>query len=205
VTTVAFLPGAGGKRSFWRPVASRLDLAERAVLFAWPGFGDEPHDARIASLTDLVDYCARRLDGPTDVVAQSMGGVIALQLTLLHPHLVRRLVLCGTSGGIDLSRLGTEDWRPAYVSEYLPSLEHAPVWFVDDSTDVTNQLAKIAQPVLLLSGEADRISPPAVGKLLQSLLANARLVTVPGGSHSFAVDMPDVVAAEINAFLGPDT
>ena len=56
-------------------------------------------------------YVLERMDGPCGLVAQSMGGVIALSLAIEHPELVQRLVLTGTSGGIDVARFGGEDWR----------------------------------------------------------------------------------------------
>ena len=198
---VAFLPGAGGQRAFWQPVTQCLGLGDDAILFAWPGFGDEPPDPAIERLNDLAAYCIERLPGPVDLVAQSMGGVVALQIALSRPDMVRRLVLCGTSGGIDMSRFGAEDWRSAYTAEYLPSFEHAPSWFVDDRGDISAALPAIAAPTLLLWGADDRISPPAVGEYLATLLPDSRLVTVPGGTHAVATEKPEEVAAHIASFL----
>ena len=199
---VAFLPGASGKRDYWRPVAERLDPRNELHLLAWPGFGDEPPDAKVTSLTGLVDYCVKQLPEPANVVAQSMGGVVALLLALQQPKLVRRLVLCGTSGGIDMSLFDAEDWRETYVREYLPTIEQAPTWFVDDRTDLTDQLRKVQAPTLLLWGAEDKVSPPAVGGYLQKLLPNAWFQTIPGGSHSVAAEKPDEVARRIGSFLG---
>ncbi len=167
-------------------------------MLGWPGFGDEPANPRITSLTDLVDFVLDRIDEPVDIVAQSMGGVVATLLTLQEPALVNSLVLCGTSGGIDLTAFETEDWRPDYLSE-LP--ETAPRWFVDDCTDIEARLSEITQPVLLLWGEADTIVPPAVGRRFAELLPDARLVMLPGGSHAVGREQPDLVAQHIAAFL----
>jgi pimeloyl-ACP methyl ester carboxylesterase len=183
------------------PVAERLGLGEEALFFAWPGFGDEPHDPDIERLSDLAAYCIERLPGPVDLVAQSMGGVVALQIALSRPGLVRRLVLCGTSGGIDMSRFDAEDWRAAYAADYLPSFEHAPGWFVDDRTDISAAMPSIAAPTLLLWGASDRISPPAVGEYLATLLPHSCLVTIEGGTHAFATEKPGEVAAHIASFL----
>ena len=48
-----FLPGSGGRRAFWEPVAARLTCNGPHVFFAWPAFGDEPADPTIQSLEDL--------------------------------------------------------------------------------------------------------------------------------------------------------
>jgi pimeloyl-ACP methyl ester carboxylesterase len=196
VTRIAFLPGAGGQRAFWAPVAERLGLGEDALIFAWPGFGDEPPDPAIRRLSDLATLCIERLDGPTDLVAQSMGGVIALQVALARPDLVRRLVLCGTSGGIGLRRFQAQDWRRDYD---LP--KGAPRYFVDDDTDIEASIPGMGQQTLLLWGANDSVVGPVVGERFAALLPNARLVIIEGAGHALAMEKPDQVASHIAAFL----
>ena len=195
---VVFLPGAGGSHDYWSPVARRLSLDSEPILLGWPGFSDTPPDSRIRSLTDLVDYVIERLSGPACIVAQSMGGVVAILLTLRRPDLVLQLVLCGTSGGIDMSRFQPVEWRDDYRSD-LP--ESAPNWFLDDRTDVTTEIPSIACPVLLIWGSEDLISPPAVGHHLESLLPDARLVVVEGAGHMLTEDQPEAIAGHIQRFL----
>jgi pimeloyl-ACP methyl ester carboxylesterase len=62
-------------------------------------------------------------------------------------------------------------------------------------------MASIAAPVLLLWGDADSISPIAVGRRLLELLPNARLHVVKGGGHDLAVTHADEVAAIIQEHL----
>lgn len=196
---VVFLPGAGGRRQFWAPVAERLCLTDEPLLLGWPGFGDTPPDPRVRSLTDLVDYVLDRIEAPADLVAQSMGGGVALLLVLRRPTAVRRLVLCGTSGGIDMRRFEADDWRSGHA---LP--EEAPRWFVDDCTDLTDRLPQVTTQTLLLWGEADSVSPPAVGRCLAGVLPCAQLVTIAAAGHMLAEERPQEVAAQIQAFLeGP--
>ena len=198
MTPLAFLPGAGGRASFWRPVAERLsDLAE-AHRFAWPGFGECPPDAAVRSLNDLHAWLLARLPpGRSHVVAQSMGGVLAARLAIEHPERVARLVLAATSGGVDVRRHGAVDWRP----EYRASRSEAPAWFVDDRTDLTERLGEIRAPTLLLWSDADPVSPLDVGRFLEARIPDARLVVIPGGSHSFAEERADEVAAAIREHL----
>ena len=89
---VLFLPGAGGSPGFWRPVADLLPDQWHKVLFAWPGLGDQPHDPSIKDADDLVRLVETEMEGPVDLVAQSMGGVIAARLGAGRPAAVRRLV-----------------------------------------------------------------------------------------------------------------
>src|SRR5260221_12473361 len=100
-------PGAVGSSSFWRPLADRLaDLGE-FHLFGFPGFGGLPADPGIKSLDDLFGWLVERLPpGTSDVIAQSMGGVLAARLALERPERVARLVPVATSAGVDMARLG---------------------------------------------------------------------------------------------------
>jgi len=202
LTKTVFLPGAGGRRSFWQPVSDLYGRSADAVLLGWPGFGDEPHDPHIRSLAGLTDFVLDRVDGDFNLVAQSMGGVVALQIALRAPERVRSLVLCATSGGVDFGDIERDDWRPGYLQELT---EATPRWFVDDRTDVMARLHEITVTVLLLWGADDRIVPPAAGRLLERLLPNARLVVIPHAGHDLAQTKAAEVAAHIRALLVEDT
>ena len=84
----------------------------RKTFFDWPGLGAIPARADVDGFDDLVTLVLEKLDGPADIVAQSMGGVVALRVALEHPHLVRRLVLVATSGGVDSTRFGPATGGP---------------------------------------------------------------------------------------------
>jgi poly(3-hydroxyoctanoate) depolymerase len=197
-TPLVFLPGAGGRASFWRPVAERLVDLGPVHVFDYPGFGESAPDPAVKSLDDLYGWVVERLPpGPSHLIAQSMGGVLAARLAVEHPDRVACLVLVATSGGVDVRRLGAADWH----QEYLASMPNVPRWFVDDSSDLTDQLAKIRARTLLLWSDADPISPPSIAGFLAERIAGASIVTVPGGTHSFAAERPEEIAAIIRSFL----
>lgn len=195
---LVFLPGAVGSASFWRPVAEKLaDLGEVHV-FGFPGFGGVPAEPGIRSLDDLFRWFVERLPpGPSHVIAQSMGGVLAIRLSLEQPERVARLVLVATSGGMDVARLGAAEWR----HEYRASLPDVPGWFVDDRSDLASRLSEIRARTLLLWSDADPISPPSVARFLAGRIPGARIATVAGGTHAFANERPDEVAAIIRSHL----
>jgi pimeloyl-ACP methyl ester carboxylesterase len=91
---LVFLPGAGGRGSFWQPVSERLADLGRSLVFGYPGFGDSPVDSTIESLDGLFRWLVKQLPAEAShVIAQSMGGVLAVRLALERPELVSRLVL----------------------------------------------------------------------------------------------------------------
>jgi pimeloyl-ACP methyl ester carboxylesterase len=146
---------------------------------------------------DLLRITLEAIDRPVAVVAQSMGGIIAVQATLAAPHRVRRLVLVATSGGVDVARFGAADWR----AEYRHAYPDAARWIMDARVDLTDRIPSITTPTLLIWGDADPISPVAVGRHLATLLPNAQLVVIPGGGHALARDRADEVAPLIRRHL----
>lgn len=198
---LVFLPGAGGSASFWRPVADKLADLGPVHLFGFPGFGGLPADPGIESLDDLFEWLVERLPpGAGDVIAQSMGGILAARLALERPERVARLILVATSGGVNVARLGAAEWR----HEYRASQPNVPTWFVDDRTDLTEQLGRIRAPTLLLSSDADPISPPAVARFLAERIPGARIAIVAGGTHSFANERAEEVASVIRSHLATE-
>jgi len=186
---ILFLPGAGASPEFWKPVGALLPAEWPKEYLGWPGLGHQPHDTAIKGVDDLVRMVAARMDGQVDLVAQSMGGVIASRLALEQPQKVRRLVLTVTSGGVDMAGLGASDWR----ENYRKSFPRAAAWITDSRSSSSLSVEKIAAPTLLLWGDSDPISPAAVGRHLAARIPGARLHIVAGGDH----DLAQTRAAEI--------
>lgn len=194
---VLFLPGAGGSADFWKPVGSRLPADWPKHYFGWPGLGHQSHDPAVKSLDDLVQLAVKEIEGPVDLVAQSMGGVIAARIALERPSLVRRLVLCVTSGGVDMAGLGAADWRP----DYRKSFPNAADWITATRASRPLPVEKIEAKTLLIWGDLDAISPVTVGRHLAQRLPNAELEIVPGGDHDVASTHADHVAHLITRHL----
>jgi 2-hydroxy-6-oxonona-2,4-dienedioate hydrolase len=199
---VFFLPGATGSGEFWTPVAERLPRDWEPRLFDWPGLGMQPPDPSIRSFDDLVALVLESISGPVHLVAQSMGGAVAMRVALARPSNVRSLVLVATSGGIDVSRFQMQDWRSEYRAEY----PHAMSFVTDEQpADLSDQLATVTAPALLIWGKEDPISPPTLGEHLASKLPNARLVVLDHADHMFARDHAETVAPLIQEHLSSAT
>ncbi|HEX5512983.1 MAG TPA: alpha/beta fold hydrolase [Gammaproteobacteria bacterium] len=196
-TKLLFLPGASGNTAFWRPVADLLTHPGERIHFGWPGFAATSPDPAVAGFEDLVGRVTAEIDRPTALIAQSMGGVIALRAALEKPEWVTHLVLTATSGGIDLSDLEVQDWRPTLHAAH-PSL---PLWFANDKQDLTAELGNIKASALLLWGDMDPISPVAVGERLASLLPRAELHVLSGGNHDLANALAQLAAPLIDQYL----
>lgn len=194
---IMFLPGAGGDPAFWRPVGDRLPPDWEKVYFGWPGLGNQAAEPFVRGFDDLVDRVVAQLGRPADLVAQSMGGIVAVRVALEHPEKVQRLVLTATSGGVDVAGLGGAEWRPDYRRQF----PHAAEWILRERPDHTAEISRIAAPTLLVWGDRDPVSPVAVAEHLASLLPNATVSVIAGGDHDLAWDRADEVAPLVAAFL----
>lgn len=192
-----FLPGASGNPAFWQPLADALTYPALKTILPYPGFGAEPADPSVQNFDDLARKVVEQIDRPTALIAQSMGGVLAIRAALEKPELVTHLVLAVTSGGLDTQALGAQDWRSGFAAAN-PTF---PDWLVTFKTDLSHELERITQPVLLLWGDADPISPLAVGQRLLELLPDAELNIVSNGDHNLACEHAAVLAPLVDAHL----
>ncbi|NDU92334.1 MAG: alpha/beta fold hydrolase [Ferrovum sp.] len=198
---VLFLPGASGDPSFWHGVGQRLPAEWEKRFLAWPGLGCQTPDHRVAGFSDLVALAVTELTSPSIIVAQSMGGIVAIELALRHPDRITHLVLAATSGGLDISRFGAADWR----ADFLRSYPKTAGWILEEKPDLGLLLPGINVPTLLLWGDADPISPPAVGRYLATVIRGARLEIFPGADHGFGKAMFDVVSDCVLSFVMDST
>jgi pimeloyl-ACP methyl ester carboxylesterase len=65
----------------------------------------------------------------------------------------------------------------------------------------TDRLHQITAPTLVITGDADRLVSPANSDLLAGLIPGAKLVKVPGGSHAFNFETPEIFNREVLDFL----
>ncbi len=192
-----FLPGASGDTAYWRPLERGLACRAERLHLGWPGFGDTPPRPGVNGFDDLLALVLEPLDRPCALVAQSMGGVLALRAALARPRWVTHLVLCATSGGLPMAELGAADWRASFRT----SLSHLPDWFATATTDLSGRLPEIAAPTLLLWGDADPFSPVAVGECLAQRLPRARLEVINGGDHDLGLLHAGRLAPLVEAHL----
>jgi len=69
------------------------------------------------------------------------------------------------------------------------------------SHKATDRLHQISAPTLVITGDADRLVPPGNSDILAQHIPGARLVKVPGGSHGFNFETPEVFNREVLNFL----
>ena len=120
--TVLFLPWMGGSRLGWSSVVDDIGQDYRALALDHRDTGDSEAFLDTYSVADLADDAAAFLTAlnaaPAWVVGLSLGGMVAQQLALQHPELVRGLVLAATTPGGAASTPAGERGRAAL---FLPA------------------------------------------------------------------------------------
>ena len=207
--TLVFLHGGGdsGERSF----VHQLDVFSEHHHIVAPdqvGQGRTPDVPGPLSYTAMMEDTAGLLRilklRRVDVVGFSDGGILALMLAVRHPEMVRRLVISGVNispEGLrpeDLEDLrATQIPKPTTIDEKL-----AHLWLTSPTEAELNLglLAKITQPVLVISGDRDAITLEHTLKIFHAL-PDAELCVLPGTDHATFSGRSEWLNPIISAFL----
>ena len=141
------------------------------------------------TLDDLADdlmamISAYQLQDPI-VIGHSMGSYIALRTAERFPGTFSGMVLIGTRGARTSSQWPSNDAVGRALESY------------DNMTDA----GKVTIPVLVMTGENDRINPVPEGEKTAKALPNADFVIVPHAEHLPFTGNPDFVFAQIDEYL----
>lgn len=96
---------------------------------------------------------------------------------------------------------------PALVAQevdIVSAVAHAPYaasYHVLVENDLIDEVAAITCPALIITGELDEGSTPAMSRALAGRIGGARLEIVPGVKHYIHIERPAAIASEANAFL----
>ena len=121
---LVLIHGAPGDQSMFAGIAPAFANQFRVLTFDQRGSGLSEKPDMEFSMALLADDTAALMEhvgfASAHIIGVSMGGMIAQEFTLRHPHKVRSLVLgCTTPGGPKAVRIGGEALTTAYSTEPL--------------------------------------------------------------------------------------
>jgi pimeloyl-ACP methyl ester carboxylesterase len=213
---MARFPGSG---RWWRHNVAALAAHFRLYLIDLIGFGANRGRQRfvLGDAAALLAAWMGQLGIPRAVlVGYSMGGLIAADLAASHPDLVERLVLVNAAA-MPMGR--TYLRHTCGLFGLMPSLCHdfLPVLAIDAlcagpftgfltvqqllAADITDRLAAIQAPTLLVWGARDTLIPLRVGGALAARLPGARVVIIPEAGHNPMWERPEAFNRAALAFL----
>ena len=165
------------------------------------------------------------------LVGTAAGGIPSLDYALTHPERVRSLVAANTIGGVQdevylevQRRLRPPEIQnlPVELRELGPSYrgtnpEGAARWLeIEEASRPVGavpmqplrepltyaRLQTMQVPTLVLSGEADLLSPPALMRLLAAHIPTSRFVSLPDAGHAGFWERPEVWNGIVLEFIG---
>jgi pimeloyl-ACP methyl ester carboxylesterase len=169
---------------------------------------------------DMLAFMSAVGIGPVHLVGWSDGGIVALEVALARPDVVRRLVLGGTAAHVDgyttetkeRMKTMTPDDLPAFVRERYDTLSPdgpghfavvfqklMEVWRTQPRHDAA-ELARVTAPTLIMLGDKDVLTVEHAALMLRAM-PNAQLAVIPGADHGVVFAKADLVNRLIQDFL----
>ena len=232
---LVLIHGLGSRGEDWSPLIPSLAAAGFHVYVPdLLGYGrsSRPDVDYSISLeeTTIVDFMHALHLERADVGGWSMGGWVALKLTVDHPEMVDHLVAYDSAGIYFPATFQASLFTPTdaaglahLVSMLTPQRRPIP-WFVERAVvrrlqanasivhrsvdsmtggrDLLDfQLQRIHTPTLVVWGEKDMLIPLSVGQAIERQIPGARLVVIPGCGHLAPSECAKPVLRATVAFL----
>lgn len=229
---IILLHGMLGDLSNWTDTVQALaDHGYRVLVPVLPVYDLPTKHTSVHGLVDYVHRFLDALEIDESVlVGNSLGGHVALVYALQYPESVRALVLSGASGIYEVN-IGTstpQRRNRAYIRDRTAMTfydsAHATDELVDEmfelvndrprvirlikmarsakAVTVTDELAQITHPTLLVWGRDDQITPPEVGEEFRERMPNAELHFIDQCGHAPMIEHPDAFNQLTLDFLG---
>jgi 3-oxoadipate enol-lactonase len=230
VAPIIFLHGVGSDKSVWKPQLDHFGSTRRAIAFDYPGYGESELVAD-ATRDDYASAIFAAMDAlgiaRAHVCGLSLGGVVAITMHALAPERCASLIIADSFAvhpqgqaiydrsiaashdmrGLAEARVGTllvsEDPR-AEVIETMAAIDPdayrlgaRAVWLADQ----TERATAVSVPTLILVGDADAITPPALSEELEAMIPGSRLEIIRDASHLANLDKPAEFNRAIDDFL----
>jgi pimeloyl-ACP methyl ester carboxylesterase len=224
------LHGLFGALSNFKEVIDHFKTRCRVVIPLLPLFDLEVKDSTIEGLLAHVnEFIEHKQLTKLNLLGNSLGGHIALLYALEHNENIETLTLTGSSGlyesaiGDSYPKKGDYEFVKAKTEYTFYDPKVATKELIDEVFEIVNnrekairilyiarsairhnlkdELANIKQPVNLIWGKDDRITPLFAGEEFQRLLPNAELHVIDQCGHAAMMEKPEAFNTYMDAFL----
>lgn len=200
---------------------SLLSKTYRVISLDFPGFGHSDPPPKTWTNQDYADFLKSFLDSINIskyiLIGHSFGGRIILKYCSQNPKNISKIILIGSSG---IERKSLKVKAISFVSSLLPKKIKQMLLPLAGSKDYLesqgvmretfknivnenfeNDIAKIKIPTLLIWGEDDHTTPLWQAKILNQLIKDSKLITIPNTNHGLPYRQPEKVAKIIDQFI----
>ena len=227
---VILLHGLFGSLSNWGNVIKNLEINYNVYTPTFPLFSTHFKRNSLQNLVQFLENYieSNKIENPI-LIVNSLSWHVALLYALAHPNLVDKLILAGSSGlyesNLQASFVRVRDYEyiKNKVEEVFETKNVVTKELIDDVFSTANTptkalsiisiardakrqnlkhlLHKIDQPVLLVWGKQDIVTPPDVAEEFFAHLPNAKLAYIDHCGHVPMMEQPLLFNQHINQFL----
>ncbi len=228
--TLVFIHGAGGAGDFWQAQVEGLSERANTVAVDLPGHGSSRAPGRQtieAYARDVIEFMSP-MDLPNPIACGvSMGGAITLQLLLDYPQQFRAGILLNTGARLKVAPVifdtiennfdeylkmigklvASKGADPRHLERFREIAAACGPQVTRGDFKACNQfnaiqrLGSITLPVLIVSAEDDRLTPPKYAEFLEQNIAGATRVHFRNAGHILSVERPDALNRAVIRFL----
>lgn len=207
--------GLGGDISEYKNVINGLAQNYKVIAFDNRGAGRTDKPTTPYSMDIMANDTAELMDRlgikQANILGISMGGRIALALTLNYPERVKKLILVCTFASRGkrvrvswaMRLLYPFQWLPPFRGKYpQPRYAFKLQRQATLDFDVVNRLHEIKAPSLILHGRKDKTAPFERAEVLNSRISGSKLIPFKGGHLFFVMQERQRFLNEVANFLG---
>ena len=229
-STIIFIHGSGGSCLFWQAQVHGLASRVNTVAIDLPGHGSSEGRGKnkIEDYASVIADFMTSANLPKPIpCGLSMGGAVAQQLLLDYQDHVRAGILISTGARLKVAPAIFESIEKDYsgfvdmigklaaskktdskliqlfkdeTAKCKPDTTAGDFWACNDF-DIMERLVFIELPVLVVTAEDDRLTPPKYGETLEKGIKNAIRTHISEAGHIVPMEKPDETNKAIVAFL----
>ena len=230
-STILFIHGSGGSHKLWKHQVEALSESVNTVAIDLPGHGSSDGSGfnRVGDYAESVLGFMDAVDVPGLVpCGLSLGGAVVQQLLIDHPKRFRAGILVGTGARLKVLPAIFESIEKDYdgfldmldkfaFSAAATAAVKKPIikdtakcdsfvtygdFVACNGFDVMEQLNEIRVPVLVVTGEEDKMTPPKYGDYLESSIPNASRAHIQEAGHMMPAEQPGDFNQAVLDFIG---
>ncbi len=217
---VILVHGLGMSSRYMAPLAEHLAPHLRVYAPDLPGFGSSDKPSQALTVRELAEALAAWMHevglDRAAFVGNSLGCEVLVELAVIHPRLVDRLVLQGPTPDPDarglirqiagfvliapferwsLAGVALSDYARSGIRRYIQTLRS----MVDNH--IGEKALQVTQPTLVVWGTRDYIVPYEFVKSLAAALPRGRLTSISNAAHGINYSHPQELATVLLPFL----
>jgi len=227
---IMLLHGLFGALSNFEDVIEKFSKTHRVIIPMLPLYELSLVNTSLSGLVKFINKFVKQTDiNNLTLLGNSLGGHVGLLYTLKYPEMVKSLILTGSSGLFENQLGGSFPKRGSYeyIKDQTVNVFHNPEAatkeLVDEVFDIVNdrakvirtialsksairnnladELPKIKQPVCLIWGANDNVTPPHVADEFNRLIENSELHWIEECGHAPMMEKPSEFNEILDAYL----